>query len=78
MIKRARVRLSADTLLIAIRAKCMECSGNQRNEVERCKVKDCALYPYRSIKAIEGEHERQAKIDGQVDLFDVLATMEAI
>lgn len=68
---------SSNALLVAIRAKCMECSGNMRKEVERCKSKECALHPYRSVKAIGGEHERQTEISGQLDLFDVLmATQE--
>lgn len=54
--------------MVAIRAKCMDCSGNQRKEVERCRLKDCPLHPYRSVKAIGGEHECQPEID----LFDVL------
>lgn len=64
---------SSDALLVAIRAKCMDCSGNQRREVEGCKLKDCALWPYRSVKAIGGnEHEQQSEIDGQVDFFEAL------
>ena len=47
---------SSEALLVAIRAKCMDCSGNQRKEVERCRLKDCPLHPYRSVKAIGGEH----------------------
>jgi len=31
----------------AIRAKCLDCSGGNRAEVERCTVTGCALYPYR-------------------------------
>ena len=67
---------TAEALLVAIRAKCMDCSGNQRKEVERCKLKDCPLHPYRSVKAIGGEHECQTEIKGQIDLFDVLLTIE--
>ncbi len=62
----------SDVLLVAIRAKCLDCAGNQRKEVERCTLKDCALYPYRSVKAIGNEHKCQQEIRGQIDLFDVL------
>lgn len=65
---------SSEALLVAIRAKCLDCSGNQRREVERCKLANCPLYPYRSTRAIGGEHERQTEISGQIDLFDVLMT----
>ena len=45
--------VSADTLLIAIRRKCMDCSGNSRNEVDTCRIAVCPLYPYRNVKATE-------------------------
>lgn len=35
------------TPIKAIRAKCMNCSGNQFVEVRECPVTDCALYEYR-------------------------------
>lgn len=63
---------TADETLIAIRMKCMDCSGNQRKEVERCKLKDCPLYPYRSMKAIGAGSERRMEIDGQIALFDIM------
>ena len=31
----------------AIRAKCLDCSGGSRYEVEQCVITDCPLYPYR-------------------------------
>lgn len=66
------MRPTTDETLTAIRAKCMECSGNSRREVERCKLKDCPLYPYRSVKAIGGGDERRMEIDGQIDIFDIM------
>lgn len=65
-----------EAVLAAIRAKCLECCGNARKEVERCKLDSCSLHPYRSIKAIGGEHERRTEIKGQLDLFEVLMTKE--
>ena len=35
------------TPIKAIRAKCLECSAGQRNEVKLCVVKKCPLYAYR-------------------------------
>ena len=35
------------TPIKAIRAKCLECSAGQYNEVRLCKIKNCALYEYR-------------------------------
>ena len=31
----------------AIRAKCIECSGDSRQEVKICPIKTCPLYAYR-------------------------------
>lgn len=35
------------TPLKAIRAKCLDCSGQQFGEVRECPVKNCPLYEYR-------------------------------
>lgn len=35
------------TPIKAIRAKCLECCCNQRQEVKLCTVTGCSLYPYR-------------------------------
>lgn len=69
---------TVDEALTAIRLKCMDCSGNSRREVERCKLKDCPLYPYRSVKAIGGGNERRMEIDGQIGLFDIIPERVAI
>ena len=31
----------------AIRAYCLECTGNQPSEVRNCVIKRCPLYPFR-------------------------------
>ena len=35
------------TLLKAIRAKCMECTGGNRRKILHCPSDGCPLYPYR-------------------------------
>lgn len=35
------------TPIKAIRAKCLECSGNQPSEVRACLIFECALFNYR-------------------------------
>lgn len=35
------------TITQAIRKKCLECSGNSRNEVKNCEINTCPLYYYR-------------------------------
>lgn len=39
--------VSIDTPIKAIRKKCLDCSGGQYSEVEKCTVKDCPLYLFR-------------------------------
>ena len=43
----------------AIRAKCLDCSGQQPKEVRHCPVTNCALWPYRMGK--------RPKTDGHED-----------
>lgn len=38
------------TPIKAIRAKCMDCSNNQRKEIRECPIKNCPLYPFRMGK----------------------------
>ena len=35
------------SLLKSVRKKCLECSGDSRQEVKECPITSCALYPYR-------------------------------
>lgn len=37
----------ATTPLKAIRAKCLDCSGDSANEVKLCTIEWCPLYPFR-------------------------------
>lgn len=69
------VKPSPDDLLVAIRAHCLECSGGCRKEVERCRMKNCHLYPYRSVSAIGGAREKKDK--RQVSLFDVMEDVKS-
>lgn len=34
--------------LRAIRAKCLDCSGNQPSEARRCEAVSCSLWPFRA------------------------------
>ena len=36
--------------LKAIRAKCMDCSGDYISELKGCPITDCPLYPFRMGK----------------------------
>jgi len=31
----------------AIRAKCLDCSGDQPSEVRKCEISECPLFPFR-------------------------------
>jgi len=48
MAKARRKSIATRTPLKAIRAKCMNCSGNQLGELWNCPVVDCPLYEYRT------------------------------
>jgi hypothetical protein len=48
MIK--KVKPKPLTPMKAIRAKCIDCSGDNRSEVALCVVRDCPLWYYRSGK----------------------------
>ena len=56
-------KLDVNVVLRAVRAHCLECSGGSRNEVERCRLKECSLYPYR-VQADETKGK-----DEQLNLF---------
>lgn len=62
---------STHALMIAIRTKCLDCSGGVRKMVEQCNIKDCPLYPYRSIKAMGGSAQ-PGELTGQMDFFEIL------
>lgn len=38
---------TATSPLRAIRAKCLNCSGDMANEVRECIMRDCSLWPFR-------------------------------
>lgn len=58
-----------ESVLRAIRAKCLDCSGNQKKLVENCMIKDCPLMPYRSIQAMKDPPP--APVDkNQISVFD--------
>lgn len=40
--------MGKNTPLRAIQAKCIDCSGGSRKEVDRCTVKKCPLFPYKN------------------------------
>lgn len=44
---------SGKSRLAAIKAKCLECCGFQRSEVQRCTVETCPLHPYRPYQKEE-------------------------
>ena len=57
---------SSDVLLVAIRAKCLDCCGGMRKEVHNCKIADCPLWPYRRSEP----REKTGSAKGQISVFD--------
>lgn len=53
-IKKAQIKaaeaLQKNSALLAIRAKCLECSCGSDAEIRKCPVTYCALYPFRMGK----------------------------
>ena len=56
---------TAEELLRAIRAHCLECSGNWR-AVRSCNVTSCKLWPYRKNEP----KTEEINIKGQMSIFD--------
>lgn len=63
----------ASELMMAIRAKCLDCSGGSRKMVKGCTVRDCPLWVYRTHEA----ETRQRTPRGQIYIFDVLEDKRA-
>ena len=57
-----------DTLLVAIRAKCLDCCAGSRKEVQGCKLSYCPLWQYR----IREKQEIPKAAKGQVNIFDFM------
>lgn len=50
------------TPIKAIRAKCLDCSGDSRKEVRLCPIHTCPIYPYRMGKRPKaGEQGQESK-----------------
>ena len=63
--------LGLDDVLKAVRQKCLDCCYGSRNAVEECRIKSCALLPYRCLSAMQNakQEPKQAEI---ITLFDDL------
>lgn len=71
-----RRKPTPDELLTVIREKCMDCSGGSRKMVERCEVRNCPLYPYRSRQAMGAAGDGRGPVKGQIDLFEMMGKTE--
>ena len=52
------------TPLQAIRKKCLDCTGDNLEEIRKCPIEECPLYMYRSAKLEQDKEktkERMAK-----------------
>lgn len=67
-----KTKPTPDELMTAIRVKCMECSGGHRKLVDRCDIRNCPLYPYRSKRAMGIAHEGKTQMKGQIQFFEIL------
>ena len=51
--------ISSSKLLMVIRRKCMDCSGEMREEVLNCEMVECPLYPYRLGLGYKNEEKKK-------------------
>lgn len=66
-----------EDVLRAVRLKCLDCSGNSQKLVDRCNIRECPLFPYRSLRVM-GERKKTPKNMRQISIFDgLLAGKEA-
>ena len=65
-----------ETVLRAVRAYCVECSGGSRRDVETCSRIDCPLYPYRNRSAVAkstaAAKPAPIQLAGQMHVNDIL------
>lgn len=61
-----------DEALRAIRAKCLDCCGGSRENVEQCRISSCTLHRFRNLKALAeaAGAEKTDEIVGQISLFE--------
>jgi len=43
-------KMLSGTILSAIRLKCLDCTCYQESDIRNCKIKTCALWPFRMRK----------------------------
>ena len=55
-----------EVLLVSIRAKCLDCSGGMRKEVQRCNLRECPLWPYRTCETTGKPRPEK----GQISIFE--------
>lgn len=67
-------RCPDEGIAAAVREYCLRCSGGSRREVECCMLRDCPLYPYRSLKAagLVPQKAKPEQLQGQIELSDIL------
>lgn len=63
---------TAEELLGAIRARCLDCCGNSRKAVDGCTCEECALHPYRSAGAFTAPAIKNPQISGQMDWLNMM------
>ena len=69
-------RPAQESVLQAVRAYCIECSGGSRKAVEACNRQECPLYPYRNRYAAAQsgaiEQPKRAQLPGQLHISDMI------
>lgn len=68
------------TPMRAIRAKCLDCSCGNTNEVKLCPVEKCSLYPYRMghNPKLAGKGSGARNMDGLIRHRELRAAMATV
>ena len=59
----------AQKMEAAIHKHCLACSGGSREMVDKCEIRDCALYPYRQPQRASAPKKPTAE---QVSVFEAM------
>lgn len=64
------------TMAKAVRQNCIECSGKNKQEVEKCELTDCPLWNWRFGRAVSVHMARRNKRRARLSRGDECGNME--
>ena len=64
--------MSKKSVMRAIKAKCLDCSADDRNEVKLCEIETCPLWVYRMGKDPDTKRSSDKKSTADPEIFKKL------